>query len=114
LANDVVHLGQEKLFLRRREGNRRIERCKADNGSVKIVEGFFVDNGRNLSGESSRARMFVENDYFVRLPHGCGDRLAIERRNRAQVDDFQIDSFFTQDFRGFERCVQHGSISNHA
>ncbi len=58
--------------------------------------------------------MFVKNDDFVGLLHGGGDRLAIERRDRTQIEDFDFDSLFAQDLRGFERGVQHGGIGDHA
>ena len=55
----------------------------------------------------------MQNDNFVGLLHSAGNRCAIERRNRSQVQDFDFDSLFTQNFRGFESRVQHGSVSNH-
>ena len=56
----------------------------------------------------------MKDDDLVRLLHGRGNRFAIERRNRAQVDNFELDSFFAQNFRGFERRVQHGRVRDHA
>jgi len=110
----VAHFGQEKFLLRRREWNGRVERGEAHDWAVEVVEGVFVDDGGDFSGEASGARVLVKNNDFVGLLHGGDDCLAIERRDGAQVDDFQIDSFFAEDFRGFERCVQHGCVGDDA
>ena len=99
LAHEIGHLGQEKFLLRRRKRNRRVERSQPDNRAIEIVERFFVDDRGNFSGQSPGARVFVKNDDFIGLLHGGRNRRAIERRDRAQVDDFDFDSFFAQEFR---------------
>src|SRR6266403_3130123 len=114
LTHQVRDFGQEKLLLRRRKRNWRIERRQADDGTIEIVKRFFVNDRGNFSGQTSGARVFVQNDHFVGLLNGGGNRLAIERRDRTQVDDFDFDSFFAQAVRSFERGIQHGGIGNDA
>src|SRR6267378_7032099 len=114
LTHQIGNFGQKELLLRRRKWNRRIERRQTDDGAIEIVERFFVNDRGNFSGQTSGARVFVQNDDFVGLLYGGGNRLAIERRDRAQVEDFDFDSFFTQDVRGFERGIPHSGISDDA
>jgi hypothetical protein len=56
----------------------------------------------------------VQDDHFVRLLHGLRDGLAVERRDGAQVEDFEIDIFFGENVGGFERGMYHRCISNDA
>src|ERR1700676_1017080 len=84
LTHQIGNFGQEKLLLRRRKRNRRIERRQPDNGTIEIVECFFVNDRGNFSGQTSGARVLVQNDYFVGLLYGGGDRLLVERRDSAQ------------------------------
>ena len=85
-----------------------------DDRAIEIVEGFFVDDGGNFSGKSASAGVLVKDDDFVGLLYGSGDRFAIERRDCTQVEDFDFDSFFAQDFRRFERGIEHGGVGDHA
>ena len=75
------------MLLRRRERNRGVEAGDADDGAVEIVEGFFVDDGGDFSGEASGAGVLVEDDDLVRLLHGLRDGFAVERGDGAQVED---------------------------
>src|SRR5205807_3198502 len=94
LTHQIGNFGQEKLLLRWRKRNWRIERRQADDGTIEVVERFFVNDRGNFSGQTSGARVFVQDDDFVGLLYGGGNRLAIERRDRTQVEDFDFDSFF--------------------
>src|SRR5208283_4458767 len=75
-ADQVGNFGQEESLLRRRKRNGRVERREADNRAVEIVEGFFVNDRGDFSGQSSGARVLMEDDHFVGLLHGGGDRFA--------------------------------------
>src|SRR5664279_1139043 len=114
LTHQVGNFGEEELLLRRRKWNRRVERRQPDNGSIEIVECLFVDDRGNFSGQPSSARVLVQNDDFVGLLYGGSNRRAIKWSNRPQVEDFDLDPFFTQDFRGLDRGIQHGGIGDHA
>ena len=39
--------------------------------------------------------------------------IAVERGDGAQVENFDFDSVFFQNFRGFERGVDHGGVGDH-
>ena len=85
------------MFLRRRKWNRGVQSCDADDGAVEIIEGFFIDDGCDFSGEASGTRVLVKDDDFVRLLHGLRDGFAIDRVECAQVEDFDVDAVFFQD-----------------
>src|SRR5579864_3239477 len=97
----VLYLGQVMMLLRRGEGDCGIEAGDADDGAVEVVEGFFVDDGGDFSGEASGAGMLVEDDDFVGLLHRLRDGFAVDGNERTQVEDFDFNSLFAQDVRCF-------------
>src|SRR5580704_15223247 len=113
-ADYVAYLGQVVFFLRRREWDCRVQTRDANDGAVEVVEGFFVDDGGDLSGEAPGAGVFVEDDDFVGLLHGLGDGFAIEWRDSAQVEDFEIDPFLLYNLGSLQSGVNHGCVSNDA
>src|SRR5678815_5621072 len=83
LANHVTDLRQKIFFLRRGKGHRSIERCDTNDRAIEIIERFYIYDRRDLSGESARARVLVEQDDLVSFLNGRCDGFAIEWRNRA-------------------------------
>src|SRR5262245_49466995 len=69
LPHHILHLRQEEMFERRRERDGRIERRNANDGTVKILEGLFIDNGGDLAGKTTGLGVFVEKNDFVGLLH---------------------------------------------
>ena len=76
-ADYVFHFRQVVMLLGWRKRDGRVEAGDADDGAIEVVEGFFVDDGGDFSGDASRAGVLVEDDDFVRLFYGCCDRFAI-------------------------------------
>ena len=103
LENYIFQLGQIVVLLRRRERDRRVQAGDADDGTIEVIEGFFVDDGGNLAREPSRARVLVQDDDLVRFLHCLRDRFAIQRGEGAKVKNLYIDSFLVQDFGRFQR-----------
>src|SRR5580698_1219693 len=58
--------------------------------------------------------MLVQNDDFVRLLHGLRDGLTVERRDGAQVEDFNVDSVVLQNVSSLQSGVDHGGVGNNA
>ncbi len=83
-------------------------------GPSRSSKALFVDDRRDLAGNATRAHVFMQQDHLIRFAHRLRNRFAVERRKRAQVKDFQFDSFFRQELCGFERNVHHRSIGNDA
>ncbi len=91
------------FFLWGGEGDGAVESGDADDGAVEVVERLLINDGSDFSGEASGAGVLVEDDDFVRLLYcGC-DGFAVDGDERAQVEDFDFDIFFGENFGGFER-----------
>ena len=56
----------------------------------------------------------MQNDDFIGLAHGLRDGFAVQRRDSAQVEDFEIDSLFAKNLRRFQSGVHHGRIGDDA
>jgi len=67
-----------------------------------------------ISRRGLRAGVFVQDDYFVRFLDGLRNSFAVERRDAAQVEDFEIDPVFFQNLGSLQGGVNHRSISNDA
>src|SRR5215469_795313 len=113
-THDVRNLGQKKLLQGWRERNRCIEGGDSHDWRVKRVEDFFVNDGGYFAGQAPGARVFMENDYLVCVLNRRGNRLTIQGRYRAQVDNFDVNTIFQQDLCRFERNVEHGSVGDDA
>jgi hypothetical protein len=102
------------MLLRWRKGNGGVEPCDANDRTIEIVEGFFIDDGGDFSGEASGAGVLVQNDDLIRLLDGLRDGFAIDGNERAQVEDFDLDAFFGENLCGFERRMHHCGIRDDA
>ena len=102
------------LLLRRRERDGAVESGNTDNWTVQIVKCFFVDDGRDLARNSARFRVLVQDDHLISLSDGLQNGISIERCQRAQVNHFEFNFLFRQKLGGFQSCMHHGSVSNHA
>src|SRR5215467_2716730 len=113
-ADNVLDLRQVVMLLGRGKGDCRVEAGDSDDRSIEVVESFFIDDSRNFSGQASGPGVFVEEDDLVRPFHGLRDGWAVDGDEGAQIDDFYLDSFFAQDFCGFQGGVDHGGVGDHA
>src|SRR3954471_7131434 len=71
---------------------RRVPAGDALDGRLEIPEAFFLDAGRQLRAETAEARGLVRDHAAPGLLHGRTDRVEVERRHGAHVDDLGIDS----------------------
>src|SRR5581483_541694 len=113
-ANYVAHFGQEIFLLRRREWDWGVERSKAHDGPVEVVESFFIDNSGDFAGEAAGAGVLVKDDDLIGLLHRAHDCFAIERRYRAEVNNFYVDSLFSQGIGSVQGGVNHSGVGNDA
>ena len=102
------------MLLRRGERDRGVQAGDADYGAIQIVEGFFVDDGGDFSRQAAGAGVFVKDDHLVCLLDGLRDCPAVNRNQRAQVQDLDFNSFFGENGRGFQRGVDHGRVGDDA
>src|ERR1700683_1770810 len=114
LADHIFNLGEVVQFLRWGKRDRGIQASNANDGAVEIVKRFFVDDGCDFACEAAGARVLVKEDDFVGLLHSLRDGFAVERGDRAQVEDFEIDSVLGQKVGGFERSMDHRGVGDEA
>src|SRR6266481_1786902 len=69
LRSEKNFLGiRQKIFLQRRSvRHRRIQRRDAHQGPIQVAKRLFAENRRDFSGDSSRLRVFMDDQAFVGL-----------------------------------------------
>src|SRR5262249_46813922 len=103
----LLHARQERLLERRSVGNGCVDRRDAHDGRVEIFERLFRDDRRQLAADSTRASRLVEEQRTAGLRDRRQDRLAVERRQGAEIDHFGLHAFHFQVLGGLERGVHH-------
>ena len=76
------------MLQRRRERHRCIKGGNAHDGAVEIVKRFFIDDGCKFAGQAAGLCVFMQKNDFVGFLYGLRDGIAIERAERAQINDF--------------------------
>src|SRR5919108_5199270 len=71
---------------------RRVPTGDALDGRLEIPEAFFLDAGRELGAEAAEARSLVRDDAATGLLDRRADRVDVERRHGAHVDDLRVDA----------------------
>ena len=72
-------------------------------GGIEVIEGIFLNECRNLSGNPTEGLRFINKAGLIRLLHGLDDGILIERADRAEIDDLSADSVLKlKDFSSFE------------
>ena len=59
-------------------------------GRVEVLERLLADQRRDLGAHAARARRLVRDQHLAGLAHARQDRVAVERAERAQVDDLDV------------------------
>src|SRR5271168_1694039 len=112
-VDDLVGVRENRLLQRRRKRRMRIHRGDATNRRVEVFEGMFPDNRRNLAADSASQAILMNDQHLAGFFRGLEDRLAIERKQRAQVEDLNRDTIFLfDDARGVNRLPERATISN--
>src|SRR5689334_17203107 len=113
-AHNVADFRQEIFFLWWRERNGRIKSCQSDYRSVELIEGLLVNDGADLAGDSARFDVLMQQDDLVSAADCFRDGLFIDRRERSQIQNFDLDSIFREVLGSLECDVHHRCISNDA
>src|SRR5262245_60136982 len=88
---DVGASGQVGVLERRAERNRRERRPDTGDGRVELVERHLLHLCRDLGAEAAVKHGLVRDHEPVRAGDGGGDRLQVERDERARVDHLDVD-----------------------
>ena len=65
--------------MRWRERNRGVLRGDADDGTVEVVEHFFINDSCDFTSEAAGAHVLVQQNDFVGFANRVGDCFAVER-----------------------------------
>src|ERR1039458_9488035 len=86
-VDDLVGGGKNRLLQWRRECGMRIERGNAANRRIEIFERVLRDNRRDLAADAARQPVLMHDKHLAGLLRGFENRVAIERQQRAQIED---------------------------
>ena len=76
-----------------------------DDRSVEAPDLALGDDRRHLGAEAAALRVLVHDHQAVRLPHGGENRFLVERNERPEIDDLEIDPFAGEPLRRVQRGV---------
>src|SRR5687768_7242855 len=82
---------------------------RALDGRLEVPETFFLDAGRQLRAKARESRGLVGDHAAARLLDGRADRVDVERRHRAHVDDLRVEAEL---FRGRFADVDHRAVGH--
>src|SRR5579859_112678 len=89
---DEIGCGNGFVLKRRRERDRHVERSKPAHRRVETPERILGYDGRELGARAVAAVALVHDDGAARLLRAADERVAVERDERAWVDDLCGDS----------------------
>ena len=81
--------------------------CRPADRRVEFVEGELVHRLADLGADAAHRPALVDDQQAVGLAHALGDRLDVERHDRAQVDHLALDALGRERLGRFERAVHH-------
>ena len=82
-------------------------------GRVEMLEQLVADPRRQLGAEAARQLILVRDDHAVGLLHRGGDRVPVERHDRAQVDDHHADAVLLGLLRREQRALHERAPRQH-
>src|SRR3954471_3262541 len=86
--HNIVGLGQDEVFERRRIGQGHVMRGHPHDRAIEPFECPFVDARRDFSRDPAGAGIFVDDEHLVRFFHGVHDRRVVHRQQGPQVGYF--------------------------
>src|SRR6266498_5191129 len=105
-VNYSADVGQIELlqFGQRRDG---VKAGHSFDRSFEIDQRHFIDASDNFCTDAAASWRLVNDHGSLRFFNRINERVTIQRRQGAQVDDFRADSFGRDQFGGLERDMQH-------
>ena len=97
------NLGNRRIFKVLGIGHRNFNAADARYWRVKLVEGVFHDPRHDLGRDAAALPTLIDDHRTMRSAHGVNKGCGIQRPQSAQVDDFSVDAFAGDLFRGLER-----------
>ena len=90
-ARTLSSLGQRRVLEVLRVGHRHLGHPDALDRRVEVVEARVLHARGDLRRDAVGRPALLDAEHAVGLRHGLGDRLHVERAQRAQVDDLRLD-----------------------
>ena len=72
-----------------------------------MIEGVLVDDRGDLGADAALGPALFDDHHAVCLAHGGGEGAAVERAERAEVDDFGFDALLAELLGRFEAVADH-------
>src|SRR6185503_8650401 len=94
---------QRELFEVRRIGHRHVGARNLGRGRVEVVEGLHGDLRADLRADRAHGPGFFDEDETIGLAHRSQYRFHVERAQRAQIDDLDVDAILGELLGGFQR-----------
>src|SRR5213593_2381959 len=106
-GDEPGHVGDVRLLAREAD-ERHIVRGHASNRRLEREEGAVHDRGGDLGARAEAPRRLVDDDRAARFLDRPHERVAIERRDREQIDHLHADPILVaEDVGGLERHAEH-------
>ena len=81
---------------------------------IEVGEGLLRDDGGDLGAVAAGQVVLVHDERLAGLAHRGQDRLLVDRRQRAQVDNLDIDPFSRHGLSRLQGVVMHHAIGKQA
>jgi hypothetical protein len=89
-GDDAVHVGDLLLLDRGRVDGRGVHGADAQDGSIELVEGFFLDDSGDVAADGAVGALFLDDQHAVGFGDGAQDGVHVEGADGAQVDDLDV------------------------
>src|SRR5580698_5059835 len=114
LGFDFVWCHQVELFQRRRERHRRnLRSTESHHRGVETVEAFLGNDRSDFGCDAHGEVRLLHDQHLAALARTRDDRVAVERTQRAKVDDLAGKPICSKAIHGFQRTVHHHSVAEH-
>ena len=103
LFDNALGIGKLMRFDVRRVDGWSINSTDTLDGGIEVIEGVFLNESRDLSGDAAEGLRFVDETGFVGLFDGFDDGVLVKWADGAEIDDLGVDSVLgLENFSSFE------------
>ena len=113
LFDNALGIGKLMRFDVRRVDGWSINSTDTLDGGIEVIEGVFLNESRDLSGDAAEGLRFVDETGFVGLFDGFDDGVLVKWADGAEIDDLGVDSVLgLENFSSFEAAEDACAVSN--
>ena len=100
------------MLERRRVRDGRVERADDPHRRVERLERLLLDDRGDALADAAGARVFVDDQHAAAVAGDAEDGVAVERRERAQVEHRRLDAVGGQPLGDAHRDVDVGAVGD--